>query len=131
MRWPSAHCATSSGIAMRRRRVNTQPDCPSAARTRLQSSLSEGASGFVPSGDDASGRSGLERCSQLSGGGGGLGAGGGGIPGSFLECFFAATDCFLGGGRTSGARGKSVRGLVMWVSTDRKSTRLNSSHLVI
>src|ERR1017187_4305211 len=117
MRCPSAHCATSSGIAMRRRRFNTQPDWPSAARTRLQSSLSEGASGLVPCGKACRGRSGLERSSQLSGGGGGLGAGGGGAAGSFLECFFAAAVCFLGGGGTRGARGQSVRGLVRCVST--------------
>src|SRR5271157_2443774 len=45
MRWPSAYCATSSGTAIHRRRVRTQPDWPELVRTRLQSSV---GTGFCP-----------------------------------------------------------------------------------
>src|ERR1035441_9448985 len=122
MRWPSAYCATSSGIAILSRRVRTQPDCPSGARTRLQSSIAAGGPGFGGSGASSSCVSLFESSSQFAGGGGGTGMGGGGYCGALP--FLVALVFFTGGG-TRGLRGRAVRGRVLWVSTSTLSFSLS------
>src|SRR5580698_7460126 len=84
MRWPSAYCATSSGIAMLRGRVSTHPTFPSRVRTKFQSSIgtSTGGAGAATGGGASSGPSGdsgfgVESASQFSGGFGAGGRGGG------------------------------------------------------
>src|SRR5947209_18024219 len=128
MRRPSAYCATSSGMAMTRRLVNTQPDCPVAVRIRLQSSV--GAGGF-DSGSTSDGgssdnsaedcpleRSVVESSAQSAGGAGGFGIGGGGILAAFAAGFFGgALAFFFGGGGISDLRGASVRGVTTCSST--------------
>src|ERR1700722_18116104 len=82
MRWPSAYCATSSGIAMLNGRVSTHPTLPSNVRTRFQSSMgtstgggggATGAGGSWGSGFD------VDSATPLSGGFGAGGRGGGPI----------------------------------------------------
>src|ERR1017187_10774405 len=89
IRWPSAYCATSSGMDMANMRDNTQPALLSLVRTRLQSSMT---GGFLPgSGAGASAVSSVlaraasslstgdrESSRQFGGsfGGGGMGGGG-------------------------------------------------------
>src|SRR5437588_11481454 len=105
MRWPSAYCATSSGIAIDTRRVRAQPDWPVLVRIRLQSSVGTGLASGASGGPCSSSKSVFERSSQLGGGRGGAGIGGGGIFGSFAG--FLGTDAafFLGAGGRSGRRG--------------------------
>src|SRR3974377_2180017 len=104
MRCPSAYCATSSGMPICKRRVNTQPDSPAWVRTRLQSSVGIGFAGvWLPAAGGTSWGWGwvLERSSQSAVSGGGFGKGGGGYFGS-LGGFRALVLAFLGAGGISG-----------------------------
>src|SRR5579872_6390304 len=83
MRWPSAYCATSSGIAMLTIRDRTQPALPSLVRIRYQSSNGiglRGSGGFTGSREGSLGSSPVFDISiQFFGGRGAAGMGGGGI----------------------------------------------------
>src|SRR5450759_5416941 len=97
MRWPSAYCATSSGIDMASIRESTHPALPSLVRTNVQSSIGTGLAGvssfFSCFSCPAPGSGGAlcDNCNQFGGGGGGGGSGGGpiGAPNlSFCAAFF-------------------------------------------
>src|SRR5579872_2196173 len=118
MRRPSAYWATSSGIAITRRRVSTHPDWPEALRTRLHSSVGVGFSSTSSSaGTGSSGRSVFERSSQSFGRAGGLGIGGGGYFGSRAAVLRDGALTFLGGGGSRFLRGRSTRGVTTWART--------------
>src|SRR5260370_4628485 len=125
MRLPSAYCATSSGIAVESRRVNTQPDWPCGVRTRLQPSIrGAGFSGVFSGSSLPSSESRFESSTQSAGGGGGLGIGGGGILDSFFFSRFFGSVFFFGVGGISGVRGvDSLRGN----STDRSTSTFSFS----
>src|SRR5690242_21737677 len=115
MRRPSAYCATSSGIAMKRRRVSTQPLWPPAVRTSDQSSI---GSASLISFSSSGGRLVLDKASQSSGGLGAGGAAGGGNFGA-LGGFFNVAG--LGAGTINGLRGGAFRGDASWLNTSNFS----------
>src|ERR1700722_16357161 len=108
MRWPSAYCATSSGIDIVNIRASTHPTLPSFVRTRFQSSNC----GAGPAGDTACALLGMlaargfERSCQLRGGAGGAGRGGACADfASFAFDFLDGTVLFTGAGRLTGSGG--------------------------
>src|SRR5580700_537103 len=126
MRWPSAYCATSSGMDMINMRASTQPTLPSLVRTRFQSSncgAVADAAGWGVARAERSAARGFERSCQLRGGDGGTGMGGACAARTSLALdFFEGPARLTGGGMLTGS-GAAEWGARRWpiTSTDSPS----------